>query len=150
MSFNFAGALSPYLGLPIPISKSLPLFTSYFSPFTQYSSIFPQILLYHFTQMETICQSVKLPCSSLTGLPPSSKLKKSAIAPFSLLLLYSGAPIKYPVVRPLVLKKFFISLLLSDSILSISEFSGNAQTLQSIRRLIITRILSKALSSNSL
>ena len=46
MSFNFAGALSPYLGLPIPISKSLPLFTSYFSPFTQYSSIFSQILLY--------------------------------------------------------------------------------------------------------
>src|SRR5699024_3703323 len=78
------------------------------------------------------------------------KIKKSAIAPFSLLLVYSGAPIKYPVVRPLVLKKFFISLLLSDSILSISEFSGNAQTLQSIRRLIITRILSKALSSNSL
>ena len=46
MLFCFVGALSPYLCLPFPISKSLPLFTSYFSPFTQYSSIFSQILLY--------------------------------------------------------------------------------------------------------
>lgn len=82
MLFCFVGAFSPYLCLPFPISKSLPLFTSYFSPFTQYSSIFPQILLYHFTQMKN-----NLPKGEITVLvshlsAPFIKIKKKCNSPF--------------------------------------------------------------------
>jgi len=48
----------------------------------------------------------------------------------SFFLGYIGAPNKYPGVSPFSLKNFFTSLLLSASILSISELTGLSQMFQ--------------------